>query len=105
MRPDSAPGWLAEADRALTAAPRSLAALQYRSKALLMMSRFDEAEATARRIIEIDPGAYYAMSDLAVIYMQRGQTDLAVAALRRCLEVRPSSQACQGMLNQIRGVR
>ncbi len=105
VRPESAPAWLAESDRALAAAPRSLSALQYRSKALLMMARFDEAEATSRRIIAIDPGAYYAMADLAAIYLQRGQADLAVAALRRCLQIRPNSQACQEMLNRIRGGR
>jgi len=105
ITPDDAPGWLAEADRAVAAAPHAWSPFQYKAKALMVMQRYDEAEAASRQILEMNPGAYFAWIDLGYIAAVRGDRAAAAAAFRNCLALQPGLRVCREALEKVEASR
>lgn len=60
---------------------------------LIAQSRFDEAEAICRRVIEVDPDDAQAHNTLGVIYRKTNRLEAAVAACRQATLLEPSCVA------------
>jgi len=103
VTPESAPLWLAEAEKAVAAAPGDWSPYQYKAKALLALDRLDEAEAVSRRLLEINPRAYFAWADLGYIHMLENDPQTALADFTRCLTLRPDFAPCRQAQDQLRG--
>ena len=101
ISPEEAPAWLAEAERAVAAAPGAWSPLQYQSKALMIMQRLDEAEAVSRRIPTINSNAYFAWMDLGYIAAVRGDRSAAAQAFRNCLAIMPGFRVCREALEKL----
>ncbi|HET9481166.1 MAG TPA: hypothetical protein VFP98_05365 [Candidatus Polarisedimenticolia bacterium] len=95
--------WLSEADRAAAAAPGAWSPLQYKTKALFALNRFDAAEGAARRVIELNPDAFFAWSDLGFIYLYKGDRTRAAEAFAECLRLRPGYGPCRDNLMRLQG--
>ena len=93
--------WLAEAERAVAAAPGAWSPLQYKSKALQALGRLPEAEATTRQLLALNPDAWFAWGDLGAIHAMLGSRDEAVRDLTRCLQINPGYGPCRDMLDQV----
>jgi hypothetical protein len=101
IRTEDAAQWLAEAQRAVAAAPNAWSPLQYLSKSLVALERLDEAEAASRRILDIAPDAYFAWADLGYVYIRKRDNAAAAGAFTRCLEIRPDYSPCRELLDRM----
>ena len=95
LRPEDAPRWLAEAQRAVAAAPQAWSPLQYLSKSLLALNRLEESAEATRKLLEIVPEAYFAWAELGYLYKRMGDENRAAEAFRRCAEIRPDYGPCR----------
>ncbi len=95
-------GWLyyesanyPEAERyyqtACGAAPASIDALQGLLLSLLADNKFADAEATARKVLQLDPGNFYANLRLEIALRQQSKVSGAVEALKQLLAAYPSN--------------
>ena len=105
MRVADAPQWLAEAERAVAAAPDALTPRHYKSKALLALGRLDDAEAAARQTLELSADAFFAWGDLGIIQSIKGRNDLAAESFRQCLRIRPDFAPCRENLARLQAPR
>jgi len=105
FRPEDGHRWLAEAERAVAAAPGSWSPLQYKAKALLSLGRVSEAEAVTRQILDLNPAAYFAWGDLGFIHLMRREEARAEEAFNRCLSLKADYQPCRDGLSRLGGRR
>jgi tetratricopeptide (TPR) repeat protein len=105
IKTEDAPRWLAEAERAVAAAPGEWSPLQYKAKALMALGRLDEAEGAIRALLERNPSAYFAWADLGFIDMMRDQPGEAEKAFTECLRLSPAFSPCQEYLARLRDRR
>ena len=83
LRPDLLDGWLE-----LTCA-------------LAKLERLDQAEASARRAIEVDGTSAAAYGNLASILLQRGEADAALPVITRAVALDPSDEKNQMILQHL----
>jgi tetratricopeptide (TPR) repeat protein len=102
---EQAPVWLEEAERAVAAAPRAWSPLQYKAKALMALSRRDEAIEATRQLLRLSPGAFFAWHDLALLHQSAGRREDAEQAWLSCLSVQPGFRPCQEGLMRLRAGR
>jgi tetratricopeptide (TPR) repeat protein len=87
-RPEEA---LLDFQKALDRDPRSADALRERGYALERLVRFEEAEASYRRAVEIRPELWSSWNYLGTFYMDQNRFSDAEAAYRRALELAPDN--------------
>src|SRR5437867_2658494 len=75
ISPTNAAQVLEEADRCMANCPKALLAHFYKSKALLMLGRTDEALATSREVLKKDPNNVLAYADMGLVYAATNQRD------------------------------
>lgn len=80
---------LQEANRAVDACKASIVGRFWASKALQALGRLEEAVATNREILEIDPRHHRAMTEIGNIYAVLGRNEEAREMYREALEVEP----------------
>ena len=66
-------------DKVLAADPDHVAVLNAKAMALVQLERFDDAIATAKRAIELDPEDPMLNTSLSIIYQRAGKIDEAEA--------------------------
>ena len=101
VTPEAAPRWLAEAVRAVAAAPNDWSPYQYKAKALLALDRLDESESATRTLLSVNPRAYFAWADLGYIHMLRNESRAAEDDFARCLTLRPDFTPCRQALDRL----
>ena len=105
VTPEDAPLWLAEAERAVAAAPNDWSPHQYKAKALLALDRLDESEAATRRLLSINPKAYFGWADLGYLHLLKDESRAAEEDFARCLTLRPDFAPCRQALDRLRSAR
>jgi len=94
---------LEEAERTVENCRQSAFGYYYKTRALLFLGRNEEALATSRQVLSIDPDSYIAYGDMAAAYAAMRQRDEAIEMFQRALDINPGfSQAREG-LKQLRG--
>jgi len=86
---------LADADRAVALEPGAPNAHWVREYALMKLGRFEEAARECKAILELDPEAAEARSDIAVAFSKMGRNPLELIKANR---YREAVQACEAML-------
>jgi tetratricopeptide (TPR) repeat protein len=78
-------------------------AYYFKSKALLLLGRTDEAIATSRAVLERDPNNVLAYADLGLIYSVMGQRDKAIEMFETALRIDPTFSSARESLSRLRG--
>ena len=94
---------LRSADAALSLEPNNPNLMYQRGAAYLAIRNFSAAEDDFRRVLEVAPQHTAAMSDLAVLLIQRNRKDEARQLLERVLQLNPQDQNAAANLAQIKG--
>lgn len=94
---------LKSAEAALSLEPGNPNLLYQRGAAYMAIRNFSAAEDDFRRALEIAPRHTAAMSDLAVLLIQRNRRDEARQLLERVLQINPQDQNAAATLAQIKG--
>lgn len=79
----------AQLERARAVEPLAAITDAFGARVLYWDRRFDEAEETARRALELNSSHFYALGALGFIHLQQGEPAEAVDALRRSVEMSP----------------
>ncbi len=94
---------LEDAERAIENCKASTFGYYYKTKALLFLGRGEEALATARQVLSIDPRSVIAYSDMAAAHAFMGQRDKAIEMYERALAINPGFPAARDGLRRLRG--
>jgi tetratricopeptide (TPR) repeat protein len=82
----------ATATRLIACASRFAEAYNQRAIALFLMGRFDESAADCRRVLELNPYHFGALSGLAQCYLRLNLRKEALKTFRRALKMQPHSE-------------
>jgi len=82
----------AAVSRLIARAPRFAEAYNQRAIALFLMGRFDESAADCRRVLELNPYHFGALSGLAQCYLSLNRRTEALKTFRRALKLQPHSE-------------
>jgi tetratricopeptide (TPR) repeat protein len=95
---------VAEVESALQLDPLSLQGHTMFVILLVLSHRHEQALQAARRVLEIDPNAYWAYLAIGSTYRDRGELDKAISAHRKALEASGGSAAMTGWLGLTLGL-
>ena len=68
-----------------------------------MLGRPEEALATSRKALEMDPGSYLAYADLGMTYAAMGKNDKAIEMYQAALGINPDVSAARENLRRLQG--
>lgn len=94
---------LKSAEAALSLEPNNPNLLYQRGATYMAVRNFQAAEGDFRRALELAPRHIAAMSDLAVLLIQRNRKDEAQRLLEQVLQINPQDQNAAAALAQLRG--
>ena len=94
---------LEEAERAIRNCPGSIFGFFYKSKALNLMGRFEEAIAVCRQILERDPRNPLPYAEMGFAYAGLDQRDQAIEMFRKAVELDPGSDLARENLRKLQG--
>jgi hypothetical protein len=92
-----------EADRCMSNCPKALLPYFFKSRALLYLGRAEEALATSRKVLEMDPGSYLAYAELGMTYAAMGKNDKAIEMYQAALRIKPDFSVARENLKRLRG--
>jgi TolB-like protein/Tfp pilus assembly protein PilF len=89
---------VAELDLALTWDPQSVGLRSHLGAVLLLWRRYDRAMEQARRILELEPRAYWGHALFGSCFRDQGKLDQSIAAYRAAAELSSGASAMLGWL-------
>jgi len=92
-----------EAERCRADCAKALLPYYFESKALLMLGRGEEALATSRKALEIDPGNALAYADLGLAYAAMGNNAKAIEMYETALRLNPDFSGAADNIRKLRG--
>jgi tetratricopeptide (TPR) repeat protein len=100
---ENAPMVLEEADRLIRNCPTALFGWFYRTKALLMLQRFEDSLETSRKAATLQPDNPQAYADMGAAYLGLGQRDRAVEMFEKAVDLDPGFTQARETLRRLRG--
>jgi hypothetical protein len=92
-----------EAERCEADCPKALLPYYFESKALLMLGRGEQALATSRKVLEMDPDNILAYADLGLVYAAMGNNEKAIEMYQEALKINPDFSAAAENIRKLRG--
>ncbi|HEV3163289.1 MAG TPA: tetratricopeptide repeat protein [Isosphaeraceae bacterium] len=86
------------ATRLIGRAPKFAEAYNQRAIAQFLLGRFEQSAADCRKVLELNPYHFGAMSGLGQCYIRLGQRDEAIKIFRRALHIQPYSEGIRELI-------
>lgn len=100
---ENAPMVLEEADRLIRNCPTAIFGWFYRTKALLMLQRFEDSLETSRKAAQLDSDNPQPYADMGAAYLGLGQRDRAVEMFEKAVSLDPTFTQARETLRRLRG--
>lgn len=89
-------------DRLVESRPDFAEAWNRRATLYFLIGEFDHSVADIRRVLELEPRHFGALSGLGLIYMQLGEDEAAIRAFEQALDINPHLAGARANIEHIR---